>query len=421
MHAKYGFRVTSYLTSNNVQLGASYPIGQLSTKTYTQGYAAAAAYMNTDSSSIVIGPSTTQLFRNLSQALYTHVTPGSEIVISSLDHEANIASWVQLAKHRSAEVKWWRPSSPTTNPHLDPSDLRGLMSDKTKLVTCTHTSNILGTISPIRAIADVVHSFPSALFVVDAVAYAPHRQVDVAALGADFYSFSWYKVYGPHIAVLYGSERGRAQMESLGHFFKTGRSMEDLLGLAAGSYELIAALPSVVQYVSDLSGHNTNGSSSDGQSDKEATRRSLTTAFDKIAAHEERLQEIIISYLTSSPHGAQITIYGEPVADRAKRVPVISFRVAGWKSQALVLAVQEASRGKFGFRWGGFYSNRLVTGVLGIEDVDDGVTRVSLCHYNTEEEVREWVGFLDGVLRKMPGGNDTQAPDGARKLNQQSD
>jgi selenocysteine lyase/cysteine desulfurase len=101
-----------------------------------------------------------------------------------------------MAKRSNLVIKWWVPKS-KENPKLEASDLEELLSEKTVLVTCTHASNILGTIHDIKAIAQAVHKIPGALLCVDAVAYAPHRQVDVTALGVDFYSFSWYKVQ-PH-------------------------------------------------------------------------------------------------------------------------------------------------------------------------------------------------------------------------------
>lgn len=141
----------------------------------------------------VLGPSTTQLFRNLSLALFDHLTPGSEIILSKLDHEANVASWLQIAEWRGLQVKWW-DSTNKQNPSLDTGVLRSLLTSKTKLVACTHTSNVLGSISDIKKIAQTVHTVPGALLCVDAVAYAPHRQIDVKELEVDFYAFSWYKV-----------------------------------------------------------------------------------------------------------------------------------------------------------------------------------------------------------------------------------
>ena len=188
-------------------MGSTYAVGLKSSKCYSEGYEAAAKYINASADNIgkwhssipvsifnnqtVLGSATTQLFRNLSNAL--DFPAGSEIIVSSIDHEANIAPWVDLAARRNLVLKWWTPKT-KENPKLLASDLKDLLSEKTVLVTCTHTSNILGTIHDIKAIAEEVHKIPGALLCVDAVSYAPHRQLDVKALGVDFYCFSWYKV-----------------------------------------------------------------------------------------------------------------------------------------------------------------------------------------------------------------------------------
>ena len=359
--------VSNYLSSNNVQLGASYKIARESTRLFEAGSAAVAKYVNASPEEVVLGPSTTQLFRNLSLSLYDHITPDSEIIVSKLDHEANIASWVQLAEWRGAKLIWW-DSPDKQNPHLDTEVLKGLLTPRTKLVTCTHTSNILGTISDVKAIAETVHSVPGALLCVDAVAYAPHRAIDVKDLGVDFYSFSWYKLYGPHIASLYASSSAQKSMRSLGHFFKSKDGLENKLGMAAANYELTASIPDVCAYLQK-------------------------TPWEQIAAHEEKLQGILIDYLNSKPEVYKI--YGEPVADKSKRVPVISFTVKGRKSKDVVDAIE--ARSNFACRWGAFYSNRLAEEVLGLDPVD-GVVRVSLLHYNTEEEIKGYVKVLDEVV-----------------------
>lgn len=323
-------RISDYLLNNNVQLGATYTTSVQSTELFDIGCKAVATYINCDADEVVLGPSTTQLFRNLSLSLYDYITPDSEIIVSQLDHEANIASWVQLAAWKGCTLKWWSSDRPT-NPQLDPAVLRRLMSARTKLVACTHTSNVLGTINDIRAIAAAVHEVPGALLCVDAVAYAPHRAVDVRALGADFYSFSWYKVYGPHIASLYASKAAQRHMSTLGHFFKPTDTLENLLGLAAANYELTASIPKVVGYLADV-------------------------AWDEVAKHEERLQAILLDYLNSKPDVVQI--WGEPTPDRTKRVPVVSFTVKGKSSKSIVDAIEAKS--KYGCRYGAMYSNRYV-------------------------------------------------------------
>ncbi|EXJ87301.1 hypothetical protein A1O3_04260 [Capronia epimyces CBS 606.96] len=375
--------MSEYLASNNVQLGASYPISQASTGKFDAGYAAGARYINASPAEVVFGASTTQLFRNLSIAL--KIEPGSEIVLSTLDHEANIAPWVQLAEWKGLVVKWWIPTKNTdSNPRLEPEDLKALLSSRTRLVCCTHTSNILGTTTDVAALSKVIHDTnPNTLFCVDAVAYAPHAPIDVKAFGVDFYSFSWYKVYGPHVSMLYASKKAQEQLQSLGHFFKSRNTLEELLGLAGGNYECIQSIPEVVAYINQV-------------------------GWEAVGVQEEKLQEVLLSYLRSKPD--QIKIYGEPSSNRHLRHPVISFRVKGQSSLGVINGIE--ARAPYGCRSGHFYSKRLLERVLGVQDSDDGVVRVSLLHYNTVEEVEGLVKVLDEVI-KEGAGKDVQ--DSGRK------
>ncbi|RFU30045.1 hypothetical protein B7463_g6280, partial [Scytalidium lignicola] len=346
--------IHDYLSATNVQLGATYNVGKQTTTKFDEGYAAAAQYINASKDEIVLGSATTQLFRNLSYSL--EFPAGSELIISGIDHEANIASWVALTAHQNLTIKWWKPKT-KENPKLQAEDLKDLLSEKTKLVTCTHASNILGTIHDIKAIAAAVHTVPGALLCVDAVAYAPHRRIDVKDLGVDFYAFSWYKVYGPHISMLYASPAGLSQVHSLGHYFNPSSTLSEKLGLAGSTYELVASLPAVVSYLppSDLS------------------------HWSSIQKQEEALQGMLLGYLNSRP---DVTICGEKDADGSKRVSTISFVVKGRKSQDVVESV-----------------DKLIEDVLGL-DAKDGVIRVSMVHYNTLDEIKQLLAIFDQVLGK---------------------
>lgn len=192
---------------------------------------------------------------------------------------------------------------------------------------------------------------------VDGVAYAPHRALDVKQLGVDFYSFSWYKVYGPHISLLYSSPNGLSAIRSLGHHFNPQDSLQDKLGLAGASYELVSGIKGVTEY--------------------------LSGKWEGIKKQEGELQGRLLGWLNRLGEEGKVTVYGEVSADTEVRVPTVSFIVEGWKSREFVKAVERDDAGrKFGFRWGSFYSVRLVGEVLGL-DAGDGVVRVSLVHYNT--------------------------------------
>ncbi|GMF76217.1 unnamed protein product [Aspergillus oryzae] len=290
-----------------------------------------------------LGVSTTQLLHNLSTAL--KFQPGDELILSKLNHEANSAAWVRIAERLGLEVKWWSASNPQ-NPVCDPNDLKQLISEKTRL----------------------------ALLCVDGVALAPHRQVDVKDLDVDFYvsipcisskvpeanypkqAFSWYKVYGPHIAQLYASSRIHDQIDTLGHFFKGTDTLDLKLNLASANYEHVQSIPRVVEYFEP----------------------DVSASWEKIAVQEERLQQIILDFLNGND---RVTVYGERSADKNLRVPVISFTVRGTKSQKLVEEVEK--RSAYGFRSGHMYSHRLIKDIIGLEDVEDGVVRISMLHYNT--------------------------------------
>lgn len=167
--------------------------------------------------------------------------------------------------------------------------------------------------------------------------------------------------------MLYAAKPTHGKLATLGHYFKGKETLEDLLGLSNASYELVAAVPAVCGYLADV-------------------------PWEDIAKHEEVLQGVLLGYLGKRK---DVRVWGERSASREKRVPVVSFTVDGWKSRDVVERVE--GRSSFGCRWGSFYSNRLVEEVLGL-DAGDGVVRVSLVHYNTEEEVREFVKVLDEVL-----------------------
>ncbi|KAJ5143374.1 uncharacterized protein N7515_002161 [Penicillium bovifimosum] len=358
--------IRSYLLKTNVQLGATYKTSKTSTNAYDNAYNVAAGFINAAPEEISIGVSTTQLLHNLSIAL--KVQPGDELVLSKLNHESNTAPWVQLADRLGLTVKWWAAADPK-NPICDPAELKTLLSEKTRLVTCPHVSNITGSISSIREIADAVHVYPRALLCVDGVALAPHRQVDVKALDVDFYAFSWYKVYGPHLAQLYASSRVHEQIQSLGHFFNPTNTLDKKLNLASANYELTQSIPQVVEYF--------------------GPNPSVTWA--QMAEHEQQLQRILLEFLASD---GRVTVIGEPSASNELRVPVISFVVRGLGSQRLVEEVER--RSAYGFRSGHMYSHRLLAEVCGLEDVEDGVVRVSFLHYNTGE----W-GDLFGCIGPM--------------------
>ncbi|MEO1088318.1 MAG: aminotransferase class V-fold PLP-dependent enzyme, partial [Acidobacteriota bacterium] len=199
-------RISEHLTHYAVQLGASYELSVRAAERVDAGRRAMAQLIRAEPSEIVMSASTTASMNRLARALEPQVkvhseAGGAEIIVTDLDHDTNIAPWERLAERTGATLKVWRlrPEGMT----LDVDDLEALLTERTRIVAMTHCSNLAGEILDVRRAASAAKA-AGALTVIDGVAYAPHRRVDVRALGCDFYGFSTYKTYGPHLGVLWG-------------------------------------------------------------------------------------------------------------------------------------------------------------------------------------------------------------------------
>ena len=149
------------------------------------------------------GQSTTMMLCTLGQALKPSLNSDCEMIVPSLCHEGIAGAWRPLAADLGIAIKWWMsPTGDDPCPSLE--TLKPLLTPRTRIVACHHVSNVVGTIHPIKQIADVVHAIPGAILIVDSVAWAPHRPINVKALDVDFYCFSWYKLFGPHMAQQHG-------------------------------------------------------------------------------------------------------------------------------------------------------------------------------------------------------------------------
>ena len=365
--ARVAERVRAYLTSPQVQLGASYEASRSSTARVAAASVETARFIGArDPREIVFGASTTQLVHNLARAIEGTLARGDEIVVTDADHEANIGAWRRLAA-RGIVVKEWPLDRDTLR--LEPRSLGPLLTPRTRLVCFTHVSNLLGSIHDVTAITRFVRErAPRARVLVDGVAYAPHAKVDVSAWDVDYYVFSFYKVYGPHFAVLYGKRDVLEELPSVHHDFIREDDVPYKLQPGNVCFELAHGVPGIYEYFAALG----------------------PSAWPDIAAHEEALSERLLAFLRDRKG---VKIHGERIASRELRVPTISFTVAGRSSQEIVAAV-DAHR--VGIRWGDFYARRLVD-ALGVR-AQGGVIRASMVHYNTVGEVDRLVAALDDVL-----------------------
>ncbi|MDX1543110.1 MAG: aminotransferase class V-fold PLP-dependent enzyme, partial [Christiangramia sp.] len=254
---------------------------------------------------------------------------------------------------------------------------------RTKLVAVTHASNVLGTINPIKSIAKEVHK-AGALICVDGVAYAPHRKVDVRELDADIYTFSWYKTYGPHLAVMYGKHKLLQKLDSLNHYFIGKKEVPYKLQPGNFNFELTYSTLGIIEYYNEIYRRHFNR-----KKDEDFQAR-LTKTFGLIAAHEEKLASILLEYLNEIP---EVKIIGIPEAEASRRVPTVSFVHSKLKSNEIV---EKVDKHRIGIRFGDFYAKKLIE-ALHLEE-KNGVVRVSLVHYNTQKEVRKLISVFEEIF-----------------------
>lgn len=369
-------RAHDYLAHEMVQLDAGYPRSVSATEKVEAGKAAAAKLLGAPKDQVVLGASTTMSFYVLSHAFAHNLGPGDEVVVTDLDHEANRGCWIRMAEARGATVREW--ALDRDSHELDLAGLEAVLSERTRLVCFSHCSNVVGSLHDARAFVERSHE-AGARVVIDAVAYAPHRRVQAQALGADAYAFSLYKVLGPHLSAMYVSEPMLEALANQNHAFLAGSGTYELMP-GNVSHELAAALPGIVDYFEALDRHHGGPGALEG-------------AFERIAAHEERLVDPLLSFLRDHP---RVRLIGRSEADRARRVPTVTFVVEGRSSMSVPAALDGQG---VAIRAGHFYAERAMQ-ALGVDDAEDGVVRVSMLHYNSPAEVERLVESLAGELSR---------------------
>ena len=371
-------RVRDYLLTSSVQLGASYAQSQDAGARVLAARRSVAQLINAaHDDEVVMGGSTTSLMFQVTQAIRPGIRPGDEIIVTNSDHEANIGGWKRLEEF-GAVVRVWEVNHDSLE--LELADLERLLSPRVKWVAMTHASNIFGTVNPVAEVAARVHAVGGRLCV-DAVAYAPHRLVDVQASGADLYVFSFYKVFGPHFAVLWGRRDLLLSLPSLNHYFVGLEVIPYKLQPGNVNYELSYGCMGINEYLIDVGTRLGNTGSA---------RQKMQAAFDAFEKHEDALAERLLAYLRGKK---SVRVIGLPGAAAGSRVPTISFMVAGQQSESVV---RHVDRFGIGIRFGDFYAKRLIES-LGLQH-QGGVVRVSIAHYNTAEEIDRLIRHLDEVI-----------------------
>ncbi len=338
----------------------------------SRAYDAMACFMGTsDRGEIIIGPNTTSLTFLLTRSLAHQFNPGDEIIVTHMDHEANISPWLKLAEDTGATIRWlgfrrdsWR---------VEPDDLTALLNDKTKLVALNYVSNLTGAINDIAALTRLAKS-AGALVFVDGVQYAPHDLVDAPALGCDFFAVSPYKFFGPHLGVIWGR---RSVLESC-RSYKVRTASDDLpqrFMVGVPPFELLSGLLGMVGYFETLG--RWTGDSGD--------RRSLiANAYCSVKEHETRLAKVLLGELSDI---RDLSLLG-PTSDSDidARAPIFSFT---HKRNALGRIVNSLTAQGIFCHWGRKFANEAAN-FLGTLPAD-GFLRIGICHYSTMSEVDEFI------------------------------
>src|ERR1700722_5182636 len=371
--------VNHHLLECNVQRGGRYAKSRAVDETILRARNSVADLVNArDSSEIAFGMNATSFIRLVSLAVGQTLGKRNEIVVTDMDHEANVATWLALERI-GARIRWWKMRD-DGNLHVD--DLVPLVSSATRLVACTLTSNAIGSIVDVEASARVAHAAGAEIFL-DSVHYGPHGLIDVQAFDCDYLVCSGYKIFSPHMGFLWGR---RELLEKLPTFREDFIPDEPPGKIEAGTfiYENVAGMDAAVSYLEALGRsifpHN------DETKKPESRRAALQRAFKAIRVYEESLSLEMFRVLND----CEATIYG--VADKKRiceRVPTLCFNLPN-ASPAKV--TEELANNNIGVRDGHMYSPRLMKR-LGLTQ-ESGAVRASLVHYNTVEEVRSFGNAL---------------------------
>jgi cysteine desulfurase family protein (TIGR01976 family) len=371
--------IADYLANHNANCGAPFDTSR-ETDAILDGARAALADLlgATDADEIAFGPNMTTLTLALSRALGRTWKPGDEIIVSRLDHDANVTPWVLAARDAGAVVRDIDVNHADCT--LDLGSFEAALNERTRLVAVGYASNCVGTVNPVATIAQRARSV-GALTVIDAVHYAPHGLIDVRRIGCDLLVCSAYKFFGPHIGILWGR---RELLESL-QPYKLRPSPDTVPGrwmTGTQNHECIAGAAAAVDYLAAIGRRIDAGAPS--------RRAQLERAFDAVTAHERALGARLLSGLTELPG---VRVWGITDLHRlTDRVPTVSFTHARLTPRDIATRLAECGI----YVWPGNHYALPFTEALGLEP--HGTLRVGIVHYNTAEEVDRLLAELERIV-----------------------
>jgi cysteine desulfurase family protein (TIGR01976 family) len=376
--------VNDHLLARNVQRGGPYRQSREVDAMIARARESLAAFVNAHGADeIAFGLNATSFIRSISLAIGQTLGARPEIVVSELDHEANVATWLALERV-GARIVWWRvrPEADGRAARLDPADLDTLVSERTRLIACTAASNATGTLVDVAAVSRRARAVGAEVFV-DAVHYAPHGPIDVRALDCDYLVCSGYKIFAPHMGFAWCRREAINRLPTFREAFIPDVT-PDKLEAGTYVYENVAGMDAAVGYLEGL-GRRLGGRPASQPTRTEALRAAMTA----IAEYERRLSGRLLDAVERIP---DVTVHG--ITDRARlheRVPTLCFSVHGVDPS---LVAERLAASDIGVRSGHMYSPRLVA-ALG--RMPSGVVRASLVHYNTTGEVDRFESALRAV------------------------
>jgi len=369
--------LNNFMTSTKVQPYAEFDISAIAGNNMDKATELFAEMINARKDEIIIGASTTMNMYVLSNAMKHFIKPGDEVIVTNQDHEANIGAWRRLESY-GAVIKEWKIN--TENAELEIEDLKALLTNKTKIVAVTHCSNIVGSINNLQSIAKLVHEY-NAFLVGDGVSYAPHGLPNVKDLDVDFYTFSLYKTYGPHLGLLYGKKEILNQLPNQNHEFLEG-DVPYTLNPGGPNHEELSCLVGIYEYFNNLYNHHF-------PDENNTLRKKIEKINELISNHEEQIANPLLEYLNSRN---DIKLIGKKKIENKNRAPTIAFTFVNQSSKKIS---DQLVKNGIATRNDNFYAWRCLK-ALGI-DVDDGVVRTSMVHYNTHEDVEKLIRALKKI------------------------
>ena len=386
--------ISWYLSRDNANTGGAYSTSRHTDAMIARARGAMADFLHCGADEVVFGPNMTTLTFAISGAIGRELKPGDEILVTRLDHDANVSPWLAMADDRGVTVRWAEIHD--ENCTLDLLDLASKINENTKLVAVGFASNAVGTINPVRAITKLAHAV-GALCYIDAVHYGPHGLIDVAAIDCDFLACSTYKFFGPHMGVLYGKREHLSRFRP-SKVRPNTNAIPNCWEWGTLNHECIAGIEACVEYIADVGRHVTEscGDSRPASPPSEARpisnrRLAIQAAYASIRQHERELMDRMMTGLTSV---RGLKIYG--IIDPARfhdRCPTFAVRFEG--HTPLELATRLGERGIF--TWDGNYYALNLTEHLDVEK-SGGFLRIGLVHYNTAEEVDRLLGALEEIV-----------------------